>query len=602
MSALGKLVIELSADTVQFASDLGKAARLSEQRAQEISRALGVATGAFASLTAAAAALAKSAINDMDALNKMSQRVGVSVEALSSLRYAAQLADVNTEALGVGLRKLSVHMLDAQAGTGEAHEAFRALGVEVKNADGSLRGAHDVLRDVANRFAAMQDGATKTAFAVRLFGKSGSDLIPLLNQGAAGLDLAAKEAERFGLIVTAEAAKAAEEFNDNLTRLGRAASALGISLASPLLETLVSITNQLRDAATAAGGFWKALLDPGISGIADPGKKILELEGKLAKLKKLRDELSVPTLTNRLNDLVFGDVHDLNLQIAALEKQLAILRSMQDIKLERLAVESIHRAKAPPPRLPGGARKDAENLVGRAWAENQEEWNRIMSEAAAASDKFNATMRERAFFENMAWPGVESSEEFQRRLKALDELLELEERHMRLMAGFDETGKDLNETLKQQTDIARELGLSFSSAFEDAAIAGKRLSEVLKGLAQDVARIVFRRSVTEPLASAVSSFAGDLFKGFFSARAHGGAVAPGRGYVVGERGPELFVPSTAGEIVPAHELGATTIVNLAVNLTSLDPRGAAAVIAQNAPVVLDIVRREAHKRLRASPV
>jgi hypothetical protein len=66
----------------------------------------------------------------------------------------------------------------------------------------------------------MKDGANKTAIAVELFGRSGANLIPLLNGGARALSDATDEATRFGLIVSTEAGRAAEQLNDNLTRLG----------------------------------------------------------------------------------------------------------------------------------------------------------------------------------------------------------------------------------------------------------------------------------------------------------------------------------------------------------------------------------------------
>lgn len=98
---------------------------------------------------------------------------------------------------------------------------------------------------------------------------------------------------------------------------------------------------------------------------------------------------------------------------------------------------------------------------------------------------------------------------------------------------------------EETADAAQQLGFQFASAFEDAIVQGKKLSDVLKGILQDIARIFIRKTITEPLAAGLS----DIF------RAEGGPVSAGRPYVVGERGPELFIPGKSGAIVPNGNFG-----------------------------------------------
>lgn len=118
----------------------------------------------------------------------------------------------------------------------------------------------------------------------------------------------------------------------------------------------------------------------------------------------------------------------------------------------------------------------------------------------------------------------------------------------------------LAEDAKRAAAEARALGMTFSSAFEDAVVGGKDLRSVLQGLAQDTGRIVMRHGVTEPLAAGLEA----LFKpatagltGFISNlfKADGGAVMSGEPYIVGERGPELFLPGRSGTIIPHEALG-----------------------------------------------
>jgi hypothetical protein len=89
--------------------------------------------------------------------------------------------------------------------------------------------------------------------------------------------------------------------------------------------------------------------------------------------------------------------------------------------------------------------------------------------------------------------------------------------------------------------FANQLGLSFSSAFEDAILTGKSFSDVLKGLEQDIARIIIRSAVTAPLANAIGGGVQSLMGAisFGGPRADGGPVSGGMAYLVGERGPEI---------------------------------------------------------------
>lgn len=126
----------------------------------------------------------------------------------------------------------------------------------------------------------------------------------------------------------------------------------------------------------------------------------------------------------------------------------------------------------------------------------------------------------------------------------------------------------INGELQKETEkskgIAEELGMTFTSAFEDAILAGKGLSDTLRGLAQDILRIAARKLITEPLAAGIT---GAIQGAFGGARAGGGDVIGGRSYLVGENGPEMFTPRTTGTITPSGAAGGATIVQN-INVTT----------------------------------
>jgi hypothetical protein len=99
--------------------------------------------------------------------------------------------------------------------------------------------------------------------------------------------------------------------------------------------------------------------------------------------------------------------------------------------------------------------------------------------------------------------------------------------------------------LAEQSRLAREAGDIIASSFEDAILSGEKLRDTMRALAQDLIRLLFRQQITEPLAKNVGSF----FTGLFAGRATGGPVTGNTPYIVGERGPELFVPTSSGNII-----------------------------------------------------
>lgn len=247
MSALGRLSIAVEADIANFTSDMGKAERVAKRTAGEIDRslrrsfaAMGVAAGAAALAIGSAV---RSSINAADQMAKMAQKVGVSVEALSGLKFAADQTGVSMEQLQGGLVKLARTAADAAGGLKAQQAVFKSMGVSVVDAAGKLRGTEAILLDVAEAFKGYQDGAAKTALATRVFGRAGAELIPLLNNGRAGIEALTREARELGLVIGTDAAKSAEVFNDNLSKLRDAVSGVGNDLMNAFLPALVEVTN-----------------------------------------------------------------------------------------------------------------------------------------------------------------------------------------------------------------------------------------------------------------------------------------------------------------------------------------------------------------------
>ena len=245
-AVIGALRVNLGLDTAQFNAGL-KASQASLAKFGK-TVAVGFAAVATAAVAAGAAmgVAVKGAIDHADALSKSAQKAGVTTEALSRLEWAAKLSDVSLEQLTGGLSRLSKTMLDVATGSqGPAATAFKALGIAVTDAAGNLRNSDAVFADIAARFAQMEDGSTKTALAISLFGKSGAELIPLLNSGADGLAAMAAESDKLGLTISTRTGKAAEQFNDTLTKIGKIMGGVVNKVMEAALPALQSLADTL---------------------------------------------------------------------------------------------------------------------------------------------------------------------------------------------------------------------------------------------------------------------------------------------------------------------------------------------------------------------
>ncbi|MFW8745230.1 hypothetical protein, partial [Mesorhizobium japonicum] len=145
---LGTLSIDLVAKLANFERDMGVASRIAEKHANSMSKSLGSIKNMLAGFGAGLAAylsvdsfvgLIKSTAELQDAIGKMSQKTGIGVEELSKLQYAAKLSNISTDQLQTGLVKLSKGMIDTANDSGEARNALAAMGISIKNGDGTIK-------------------------------------------------------------------------------------------------------------------------------------------------------------------------------------------------------------------------------------------------------------------------------------------------------------------------------------------------------------------------------------------------------------------------------------------------------------------------------
>ena len=199
---------------------------------------------AGSAIVAGLGAIVKKSIDAGGELDDLRQKTGVSAAALFAIGNAAKVADVDLGTLGKGLNKFNINLVKAAEGNEDLARKFQSLGVNVKDVNGQIVPTDKALKQIADRFADMPDGAKKAELAVALFGKAGADLIPLLNQGAASLEqfkskLTTKEFEDF--------TTRSDLFGESLTELGVKTGTFALELTASLLPALQTILEVFSD-------------------------------------------------------------------------------------------------------------------------------------------------------------------------------------------------------------------------------------------------------------------------------------------------------------------------------------------------------------------
>jgi lambda family phage tail tape measure protein len=258
--SLGSLVLEVSANVARFQSDMGKVAQIAESKARQIDKVMGVVQTSLKALGAGFVmgltldkikGKIEEAISSAAGLQQLAERTGGAVEKLSGLAAVAKLSGTDTDALAVGLQKLSKSLVDARdGGTGSA-AAFEAIGISVKDLKGLK--PDEAFELIARRMDEYADGAEKTAVAQKLLGKAGANLLPVMR------DLAENGALQVKL--TSEQARMADAYEKNLKRLTAAENALFKVVGLEVVPVLNAFTKALIESATNVDGVKGAVDD-----------------------------------------------------------------------------------------------------------------------------------------------------------------------------------------------------------------------------------------------------------------------------------------------------------------------------------------------------
>jgi hypothetical protein len=259
MANLGSLVVTLEANISKYLSDMKKSGKETEEAMKRVEGAVEIGKKALEYFGAALtigefAELIKGSIDAADELRDMSQKTGVAVETLNGLGFAAGQAGSNLESVSAAAGKVNKAVAEAAGGNRDMIEAFSKLGIAVRDAQGNLKTADVVIAEVADKFKDYADGPEKTAIALRVFGKAGEEMIPLLNDGGDAMRENIAYAKQYSG-VTDELASASDNFNDTMGKLTIQQKGFVNSISSAVLPLLQTVADEMLGAAESSNKF-----------------------------------------------------------------------------------------------------------------------------------------------------------------------------------------------------------------------------------------------------------------------------------------------------------------------------------------------------------
>lgn len=262
---IGRLRVALGLETAAFEKGakraaaeigtLGDRAEAAGFKVGSMAKTLKVAAGAFIGSAVAdqLRQLVTSGLDYASALGETASQLGVTTATLQQYRYIATQVGLEQDEMDQALARLTRTLGDAAAGGKTQAAIFKMLQIEIRDANGQVKEAGDVIPLIATALGRIPDPAQRAAVLVDIFGKSGQKLAPLMEEGASGVDGLRNAAERLGIVLSDEQIQRADETADKLSELSTVLNAKIAGTVANNTTAIMQLANGLAWLAEKAG-------------------------------------------------------------------------------------------------------------------------------------------------------------------------------------------------------------------------------------------------------------------------------------------------------------------------------------------------------------
>ncbi|MCO7225777.1 hypothetical protein [Pleionea sp. CnH1-48] len=580
-NVIGTLTLALKANSAQLVTALKKG----QDRVKEFSRKAGkylkqarkhfnsVAKG-FAALGAAGVAgltaLYNKQADTIDQLAKFSDQLGITTEALTGLRHHAELTGVSSSVLDKALVKLQASVGQASEGFGAGVKSFDRLGLSAK--DLAKLSVDDQFKAIADAMGNVESKTERATIAYELFGSKGAGLINTLNGGSEAIQESIDEAERLGVTLNRIDAAKVELANDAMFRAGQATEGFSNKITSLLAPYVDDVATRFYNAALESGGFSEVAskgLKVVFKGVEVLAKSLHGLSLLWSSLKVVANDAlqgileSISNSVKWINDVLDTDIgtgfldgmiESFDIQSAQLNQDLhdKLLNPLDEQFVtwsEEVARKSTERAKeiadsvTSEIALNNPYQRDAvQQDDGESNKDNKEEDKKGACGDGCDDQKRNECFnKEKGFLDRMANLKIKNSKKIFLAQKAIK--------------------------------------------LKEAIVTGFQGIQLAASSAPPPLNIPFIAMATAEMAANIAGIKGQ--------RANGGPVGSNQSYLVGERGPELFTPTTSGNITSHEALKASRPVSgdkaVTFNINATDANGVEELLINNRALIHHLV-------------
>jgi hypothetical protein len=530
VGTLGSTAAEVDQRLARIEAGFSRANKGISTAAVAIGSALGTIAGnLLAQVPSALIQLTQASVEAAGSIKNTAEQLGITTDQLQDFRLGASKAGVEVNQADAALDKFVQTTGKAASGNRAAVDSFKAIGVEIADANGNLKPFSTLLPEVFDGIAKLPDPARQAAAAIALFGANGDDLLPFLRQGSQGINDLAAASEALGL-------KLSPETIDRLDKLGNKAD----EIRKVITVQLASAIGENADAILALGSAAQNAI-AGVAGLLRQMQaiKLLVSKGDINTLlfssAEELEAIATPKgrldyANKRLADLQGGDRPSL-IPGARAERDAAFEAYLAStFPLSGPAGAGAAGGKVTPPKATGGGGRKSAGKAPKA-------------ELTPAQQRDLADFTPTA--ETLA--GLLDPGQLQSSLGVLKEIQTI---------AVDLSNVEIIDP--QALEAANRFGENLSRNLAQAIVLGDNLGDALVNAFQAAAAEAIASGLFDLLTGAFSSIlgGGGFLSGLFGgARATGGPVGPGKAFLVGERGPELFVPSGNGNIIANKFMG-----------------------------------------------
>jgi hypothetical protein len=615
---IGALTVSLGLDAADYVNGLAKAEKQAKNSSDNIvisfksvAQGVGVAFAALNTAGVAAFAAINNEARNIADFQDFAEKVGDTASQFSSLQLAADVSTTSLETIAAASIKLSVGLSKVNDESKGAGKALSAIGIDLE--EFKNLSPVEQIDAVSKALAGFEDGAGKTAVAVALFGKAGAEILPFMN------DLA-EQGER-QIRLTDEQIKAADDYVKAQDRLKSEFSATGAAMAADLIPSLA----EFQDIAIAViGSLGKSeaattVLKTALGFLGDTLKQIATA-GAIVNYVFQAVGNAIGFAAAAAVSLATGDFKGVGVQFKALQDDAQKLnKEFSDFQdringINKSVVQPTEKASDPKKPLEFAAAQDkvkksvietntAATELSNTYAsllqkaqdlarpEGETQADRLERELESIHNVDAATRQyvETIIAQKRANDALKESEEERRLIIAENvrqQITALKEAEDERFEANKEQALAQKKLLEDQQDKYKDLeraidGFAKNSAqaLADFAFgATGSFSDMINSFLKDLARLALQKTIFDPIAEGF----GNLFEGaakgggggagifgsLFSGLgfANGGSPPVGKASLVGERGAELFVPKTAGTIIPNGGLGGSQTNNVSITI------------------------------------